>query len=96
MEVGVNITGAAPRFVVTYPSGPYTVPLSVKFTNNSTTDDCWVWYRADGMSPAYSYAIGMNGGFFTVQSGVSFNVSAPNVTVQPALSHVIHVGSGRQ
>lgn len=90
MSVAVTISGSSPNFNVNYPASPYTKP--VNFTNNSS-DQCKLWYRVQGGASVLPETINGNGGTFSVDNGVDFAVTATNVTIPPALAHVIHVGS---
>jgi hypothetical protein len=92
-QYDVVITGSPPNFTVSVPPGPYTNP-SVNFAYNSAnlSDQCKVWYKPVNIS-AVSTQVLDSGSNFTVNSGVSFNVTAVNVIQQPQLSHVIHQGN---
>jgi hypothetical protein len=96
MQVEVRITGNPPIFTVAIvPGPPYTAPLSI-IVNNESRSACKLWYQEVGMSPLQQ-AIIQTGGTDTITSdpGISFSVTATGANVQPALSHVIHVGSGK-
>lgn len=95
-NLDVTISGSAPNFGVNPSGGTYPAPLTVMFTNTSTTDDCKLWYQLQGQLGVQNTLLTKNGGTFPFSGGVSFAVSATNVNIQPALSHVIHVGSGAQ
>ena len=99
-NVPVTIThtaGTPGTWTATYAGPPYTNPLSETFsytsTNSTDPNQCKLWYNT-GMGTV-STLLTKNGSSFTVNSGITFAVTDANDGTTPALSHVIHVGSGK-
>jgi hypothetical protein len=93
-NVGVSITYTSPTWNANPNSGTFPNDSGVTFTNNDPTNDCKLWYQVPGGSVVLHTTIAHNGGSFSLSSGVSFTITATSITTPPAMSHVIHVGSG--
>jgi hypothetical protein len=95
-NVPVSITYTSPTWNANPNSGSYSNDSGVTFTNNDASNDCKLWYRVGGAAEI-SHTITHGGGYYTVPAvneGISFKITDTSVTTPPALSHVIHVGSG--